>query len=159
MAPNLSLVYNSQGGDGLAGQGWELAGLSMIHRCPKTRVQDGQGQLVSMGDLIGGDGVCLDGKRLFESQTTAGQFETELKDYSTITRVDDPFSGSQVLPPSGSVFFKVVTKSGETRYYGARKDNHTAAPLSRVSLTDEHLGSPSTLDGKENAVWLLDRVV
>ena len=41
MAPNLSLVYDSSGPDGIAGQGWNLAGLSMIYRCPKTLAKDG----------------------------------------------------------------------------------------------------------------------
>jgi len=51
MAPNLSLVYSSQAGDGIAGQGWELAGLSMIHRCPLTSVQDGVARPVMMNGL------------------------------------------------------------------------------------------------------------
>jgi hypothetical protein len=41
MAPSLSLSYNSNSGNGLLGQGWTLGGLSVITRCPATKVQDG----------------------------------------------------------------------------------------------------------------------
>src|SRR4029078_5749883 len=51
MAPNLSLVYSSQAGDGIAGQGWEPAGLSMIHRCALTSVQDVVPRPVMMNGL------------------------------------------------------------------------------------------------------------
>jgi Salmonella virulence plasmid 65kDa B protein len=67
MVPNLALVYSSQGGNGIAGQGWDLTGLSMIHRCAKTRPEDGYAQPVTMsGWDPGDDGICLDGKRLFD---------------------------------------------------------------------------------------------
>ena len=46
MAPKLSLVYDSQRGNAIAGHGWELTGLSTIHRCPKNRVQDGRAKPV-----------------------------------------------------------------------------------------------------------------
>ena len=82
MAPNLSVVYNSQGGDGIAGQGWELSGLSMIYRCPRTRAQDGYARSVHM-DAFGGDGICLDGKRLFE--TSPGVYQSESWDLTGIT--------------------------------------------------------------------------
>ena len=89
MALNLSLVYNSQGGNGLAGEGWELGGLSMIHRCPKTRPQDGDAKPVEMKsrdeDEADPDGICLDGKRLFKTSPTT--YEAESTDFATITRI------------------------------------------------------------------------
>ena len=151
MAPNLSLVYNSQGGDGIAGQGWELGGLSMIHRCPKTLVQDGRARQVQLGafqSVPEDDGVCLDGKRLFQQSSVpfcpagATCFESESNDFSVIARypVNPNF-------PTGDVFFTVVTKSGETRSYGSR-------PESRVFLPRQ---SPASAPGI--AVWPINRVM
>jgi RHS repeat-associated protein len=130
MAPNLALVYNSQGGDGIAGQGWSLSGLSMITRCPRTRQQDGYGRPVMIDSLSDpssnsdgrSDGICLDGKKLFETSPGSGSYLAESQDFSTITR-----TGTE---------FQVVTKAGETRYYG-----HANATNIR------------------GTIWLLDRVV
>jgi RHS repeat-associated protein len=129
MAPNLSLAYSSQSSDGILGQGWSLGGLSMISRCPRTRQQDGYGRPVMLDSLTPSnnpdgqsDGICLDGKKLFESTTTPGSYTAEIQDFSTITRV-----GTQ---------FQVVTKAGETRYYGR---------LNAANVS--------------GAIWLLDRVI
>jgi RHS repeat-associated protein len=134
MAPNLSLVYNSQGGDGIAGQGWELSGLSMIARCPRTRVMDGTAAPVKMTPLVVGsdaDGLCLDGKRIHEIPRNPSTYYTDLSDGSTITR------------SSTSSSFTVVTKSGETRFYASRpNDAHSLVSLS---------GQP--------VIWALDRVM
>ena len=140
MAPNLSLVYNSQGGNGIAGQGWELAGLSSIHRCPKTRLQDGQAQPVDLDFESGGpeDAICLDGQRLFkyDGSTSDERYFVESEQFSKIR----PLSGSG---PSADEF-EVVTKAGETRTYGKRAD-------ARVTY--------SPVAGQEATVmWLLSRV-
>jgi hypothetical protein len=100
MAPNLALVYNSQGGNGIAGPGWSLSGLSMISRCPRTRQQDGYARPVMMDSLTGAetDGICLDGEKLFEEPAGSGNYLSERTDFSTITRE--------------STWFKVLTMAG-----------------------------------------------
>lgn len=142
MAPNLSLVYNSQGGDGLAGQGWELSGLSSIHRCPKTRAQDGHARPIVM-DPFGGaeadsDGVCLDGQRLFETSPNSGFFVPEHPTFDLIQRVGDGFL--------------VVTKAAEKRWYGTSAASRIVG--ARGSL--DPLSTP--VSGTETAAWALDKV-
>ena len=76
MQPSLALVYNSQSADGIAGQGWSLGGLSMIYRCPKTLAKDGYSRPVELDAASvssdDGDGVCLDGDRLYFRSTSLG---------------------------------------------------------------------------------------
>ena len=43
VVPSLALNYNSQGGDGIAGWGWNVAGLSTITRVGATVFHDGVG--------------------------------------------------------------------------------------------------------------------
>jgi RHS repeat-associated protein len=157
MAPNLNLVYNSQTGAGIAGQGWDMTGLSVIQRCPKTLVQDGYVKAVAMDlnplDATNADGLCLDGKRLFlkESTGSSATFEMEYTDFSTITMMfDDKNSNNDVS-------FTVVTKSGETRYYGSASDSRQ--PSSRVSLPAEDDNGILSNGQTTIAIWALDRVM
>ncbi|MEO5766746.1 MAG: RHS repeat-associated core domain-containing protein [Polyangia bacterium] len=151
MAPNLSLVYNSQGGDGIAGQGWELSGLSSIYRCPLTRMKDGFNRPLTMGDQYwaqvdengGDDGFCLDGRRLYRQRsfdTSDGWgYEAEQRDFSRIVR-----HFGQAYE-----YFTVATKGGEVRYYGQRANSIVTFP--------SHDGLPG--NASVAAVWPLDRVV
>lgn len=134
MAPNLSLVYNSQGGPGIAGEGWSLSGLSMVHQCAKTRIQDGIAKPVTLDDASAGMGVCLDGKRLFEDEDHEGQYFVEVNDFSAISRVGKTFV--------------VKTKSGETRFYGLNPKSRVTAPA--------HF-APTIL--RSTMIYPLDRVV
>jgi RHS repeat-associated protein len=153
MAPNLSLVYNSQGGNGIAGQGMELSGLSMIHRCPKNRVQDGETQAVRLARQqrhpSGHDAVCIDGQRLLETNVW-GVYKTELADFATVTDLGNLDSNGE----ANHLGFRVVTKSGETRYYGDR-------PNARVEVAADSVNfCPTDPTGCKGgaAIWLLDRV-
>ena len=74
--PSLALVYNSQSGEGAAGYGWTLSGLSAVSRCTGT-IEDGDnGQTLAvrlMGPSPGpSDDFCLDGKRLLLASGTYG---------------------------------------------------------------------------------------
>lgn len=59
--PNIVLAYNSQGGNGIAGVGWEIGGLSRITRCGRTIDRDGMKGGVNIN---ADDRFCLDGQRL-----------------------------------------------------------------------------------------------
>jgi hypothetical protein len=63
MEPKLALAYDSQAGNGLVGAGWSLSGLSSVHRCGLTIVQDGFNSGVGYSPTQY-DGYCLDGQRL-----------------------------------------------------------------------------------------------
>lgn len=118
--PKLSLVYNSQGGNGLLGMGWSLAGLSVIHRCPKTMVQDG---VIGGVNYNANDRYCLDGQRLVAVSGTYGadatEYRTESESYSRIVSY-----GSQ---GSGPAWWKVWTKSGQILEYGNTADSRIEA--------------------------------
>ena len=61
MEPSISLGYSSQSGNGLAGVGWNIGGLSQISRCPTTMAQEG---FIDSVDYDSNDKFCLDGVRL-----------------------------------------------------------------------------------------------
>jgi YD repeat-containing protein len=157
MAPNLSLVYNSQGGPGIAGLGWDMTGLSTIQRCQKTFTQDGYTLAVKMSTIgfesQAGDGVCLDGKRLLVDKVEGSghtvTFVTEYQDFSTTSA---NFNGYDAGSRQTNYTFKVVTKSGETRYYGSRKN-------ARVYLPMEDDNGIKATGETVPAVWALDMVV
>lgn len=59
--PQISLAYNSQGGYGLAGYGWNIIGVSAITRIPSTKYHDG---IIDPVDFDASDRLALDDKRL-----------------------------------------------------------------------------------------------
>ncbi|HEV8695378.1 MAG TPA: SpvB/TcaC N-terminal domain-containing protein, partial [Lysobacter sp.] len=138
MQPQLALSYSSRAGNGVAGMGWSLSGLSSITRCPSTLEQDG---LVRPVLFDAGDKLCLDGQRLIATSGTYGQagatYATEIDSFSRITQM----AGSVT---STTAYFKVEAKSGDVVYYGG---NSTATSNARVV--------PGNLSLPES--WLIER--
>ena len=80
MQPNISLVYNSQAGNGIAGWGWNIGGVSMISRVPKSLYYDNE---VGAIDWTKDSPLALDGQRLIKISSTG--FRTENESFSKIT--------------------------------------------------------------------------
>lgn len=100
--PQLALSYSSQGGNGLAGMGWTIAGFSAVTRCPGTLAQDG----VNWPDGTNQDRFCLDGRRLVSSKyfDDAAVYQKDINDLS------------KVVPDGPS--FTLTNSSGQTVSYG-----------------------------------------
>jgi RHS repeat-associated protein len=108
MAPQLSLVYNSQAPSGALGAGWSISGISVITRGPKTLHSDGRVDAVRLTD---DDALYLDGQKLIAVGVTGNGANRQIeyrKEIDDITRV------RQYGPDFGSSKFIVNTKAGLT---------------------------------------------
>ncbi|MFW6222293.1 MAG: SpvB/TcaC N-terminal domain-containing protein, partial [Bacteroidota bacterium] len=113
MQPSVALTYNSQGGNGPLGMGWQLAGMSAITRTGSNIYYDGEVKGIK---YYGRDNFTLNGMRLMHvSGYLSGDeeiiFKTETNDFSKIIGHKDTdytrFHG-----------FTVYTKDGKKLYFG-----------------------------------------
>lgn len=131
--PNLSIVYNSQSGDGLLGWGWNLEGLSVITRTRVSEYYDGS---VNGIDLTGKE-FALDGQRLLPVNyyyNDSIEFRTEV---DGMTKIVAYYKESSLKV----WYFKVWFSDGTIAYYGNSTD-------SKVMLQEED----------NVCVWLLKRL-
>lgn len=136
MQPNLSIVYNSQSGNGLLGWGWNLGGLSAITRVGQTIYHDGQVKGVDFND----DRFALDGQRLFvvNDQPYGGngaEYRTEIDCMAKIVSYTCDTT-------NGPACFKVWLQNGNVAYYGYKANT-------RIGLQQR----------KDVCIWMLDSIV
>lgn len=93
----------------MLGEGWSLAGLSSIQRCPASIAQDGQNRQVG---LLDSDRLCLDGMRL---QLLSGEY---FKPGSVYRTEIDSFARIQASGSGASLGFEVRTRDGRILTYG-----------------------------------------
>src|SRR5690606_19820306 len=107
MEPSLSITYNSQGGNGLLGMGWNLAGLSQITRVPRNKHMDCESYriVLNYSDRFG-----LDGQRLIGLLGSYGHpnstYATKIETFIKVTSYGELGDGPE--------WFKVQLKSGIT---------------------------------------------
>jgi RHS repeat-associated protein len=130
MAPALSLVYNSAGGNGILGMGWQLAGLSIVSRVGATVAQDTFPGAVSYDD---NDRFALDGGRLVPVQGVYGDagaiYHTEIERWSKVT----PSYGN-TPGRNGPDSFTVTTRTGVVQEFGTTPDSQVAASSGNPSV-------------------------
>ncbi|MCH6255907.1 hypothetical protein MLD52_05065, partial [Puniceicoccaceae bacterium K14] len=111
MQPNLTLTYNSNGGNSLVGQGWSISGLSSISRVPQTLAVDGD---VVGVDFTSSDRFALDGQRLIAISGAYGAnnavYRTTMDNFSKVVSYGNVNGGPAT--------FKVWTKAGLIIEYG-----------------------------------------
>ncbi len=118
VVPQVSLSYNSQGGNGLAGYGWNVSGVSVITRIPSTKFHDNTIDAVDFNSL---DKFAFDGQRLFVKNGTSGVYGANGTVYET-----ESFSNVRItsygVHPSGAnygpAYFIVQYPDGSIAHYG-----------------------------------------
>ena len=123
VAPTLALTYNSQSGNGIAGYGWHLAGLSVISRVGSTMYHNGK---ITEVNLTETDQFALDGQRLMLKEGKHGEsgavYETE-----TFSQVRIKAVGKSKNAAFGPDYFEVLYPDGSKAYYG--KENNSQSPM------------------------------
>ena len=120
MAPDLSLHYDSSGGNGILGMGFSLQGLTAITRVPSNMAQNGVIHGVDFSSL---DRFALNGQQLVSTEGTYGADGTEYRTYiDSQARIV-----SQGTAGAGPAGFVVQTKGGQTAWYGTTPDSQILA--------------------------------
>ena len=122
--PSIALAYSSGGQDGIAGEGWEVTGFSVIERCALSSAQSG-GFARPIEDPAGrADAFCLDGQLLVVVAGTYGadgsEYRTEVDSH---TKVVLSRPGGAAAGPEG---FEARRKDGRILRYGFATDAVTS---------------------------------
>ena len=116
--PSISLSYNSQASNGIAGIGWNISGLSTISAVPKSVYFDGQAKAIEEGE---DNAYNLDGMRLLLKSGNNGQtgatYRTENEQYNII-KITASSNGTPAT-------FQVKSTDGTTYMYGSSSGRHT----------------------------------
>lgn len=152
VAPEISLNYSSQAGNGLVGQGWSIGGLSGISRCRQTKALDGQAMPITWTQE---DRFCLDGQRLVLDPTAAENNGKSYGDHDTVYKTEiDSYAQIKLYQEGGSGrpdYFIVERKDGSRALYG------TTTALGFVDAEECALDENGTPIPERVMTWSLHR--
>lgn len=118
VVPQISLSYSSQAGNGLAGYGWNITGISSITRIPSTKFHDGTIDGVDFDNL---DRFALDGQRLIVKSGTSGVYGADGTVYETenFSNIKVTSIGVHAIVGNGPSTFKVEYPDGSIATYSS----------------------------------------
>ncbi len=114
MTPELGLVYNSHGGEGVLGKGWGIGGMSVISKTNGTYYFNDFPKDVNFSD----DQLTLDGKKLIKTDPNANEYRLETDD---MTKIVKSWRRSKL---SQGIQYVAYTKSGLKKIYGGTDESH-----------------------------------
>ena len=129
LQPQISLDYSSSLGEGLAGIGWNIGGLSEICLVAPTYYNDG---ITPLNNYYIQYQYEIDGERLIATNESETEFHTEIEGFRRIEAHD--------IAGNGPKYFKVYTRDGLICEYGNTSD-------SRILWT-----------GSDIMVWKLNKI-
>ncbi|OMQ12516.1 hypothetical protein BXU01_06465 [[Flexibacter] sp. ATCC 35103] len=123
VVPQISLSYNSQSGNGMAGYGWNVSGVSAITRIPATKFHDDVVGAVAFNAL---DRFAFDGQRLLVKNGTGSAYGGNGTVYETESFSNVKITSYGVHPGGsnyGPAYFIVEYPDGSKAYYGNSGDS------------------------------------
>jgi RHS repeat-associated protein len=153
--PQISLEYSSQRGNGIAGFGWSLGGVSIITRIPSTLFHDGFVDPVDFDDL---DRFSFNGNRLIKKNSAdvygANGTVYETENYSNIKITS--FGGNNNNPD----YFKVEHPNGDVEIIsamGVLTDLHENWYLTKVT-DPQNISIIYSYEGEANNDYRLKKI-
>ncbi|MBL7868456.1 MAG: VCBS repeat-containing protein [Flavobacterium lindanitolerans] len=123
--PQISLSFNSHGGNGLAGYGWNISGISTITKIPSTKFHDNE---IDAVDFDYSDRFALDGQRLIIKNGTGGTYGGDGIKYETESFSNLRITSYGVHPYGatyGPAYFIVEYPDGSIAQYGNSNDSRS----------------------------------
>ena len=153
MVPALSIAYNSQGGMGLAGYGFNLSGLSVITRGRRDLAHDGYVNGLTYTET---DALFLDGKRLLLTSGSEGMSGC------VYSPEGNPFTKVTLRGTGSTQWFEVKTPDGIVCQYGhntASRQSFTSGGYTKVhawyvNRTEDALGNYMTFSYGRNNLFV-----
>ncbi|MRX41847.1 hypothetical protein GJU43_21400 [Flavobacterium sp. LC2016-23] len=125
IVPKISLAYSSQGGNGVAGYGWNIAGVSTISRIPSTKYHD---NIIDPVDFDSYDRFAFEGQRLIVKNGSSATYGADKTEYETENFSNVKITSYGVHPNGvnyGPAYFIVEYPDGSKGYYGNSTDSRS----------------------------------
>lgn len=130
--PDLGLAYNSQSGNGTAGYGWNVSGLSEIKRVNATKFHDNTSGSINFNAQ---DRFELNGQRLI---LKSGTYGTDGAEYITEQSSNIRIVSRGILlfgTGTGPAYFEVFYPDGSKATYGSSTDSAAAVTSSAYGIS------------------------
>lgn len=126
-APQVAIAYNSQGGNGTAGYGWNVTGASAINVVGKTIHYDGQTAAVDLSKPAE-CAFALDGVRLVRNTGTLTQYDYETSQGFILVK--------KHLANGEIAYFTVAYPNGNTATFGFKNNTKTQPAYPITEMVD-----------------------